>query len=590
MKKTYLLILLLSALGLSSTHAQTWQSKVNSELLQKAQRGEKIDFMVVMNTDADVSGADALATKEEKGEYVYQRLKTHAQFSQSRVIKLLLEYKATYKSFWIVNALYVVGDVQLIQTIAQLEEVGQIQNNPKSKLNIQDIVPANTGQKTIPDVTWGIKNARVDSVWRVYNIKGQNVVIGGADTGYEWDHINLKKQYRGWNGTTANHNYNWHDAILPPTDTSRRNPCGFKTSQPCDDFGHGSHTMGTMAGQDTTAAFLSGLAPLSKWIGARNMDNGDGTLARYIDCFQWFIAPTNLADSFPQTAKAPHVINNSWYCSTAEGCNSSNFYLMDRAMNNTRSAGIVVVISVGNEGSQGCSSAKGPPGFFAKSFSVGAISANDTIANYSSRGPVIIDSSGRIKPDIVGPGTNVFSCVRGGGYANYSGTSMSGPHVTGVVALMISANSRLSGQVDTIEKIIKETARKRKAETICSQTADAIPNNSYGFGIIDAFSAVKRAIAWRPSNSTQEIVQTAKVYPNPANQVLFIDLVNGGGSCYFALYNVQGQEVAKQEWLNISNRLASPLQISMSNLPNGMYVYSIKTENGITTGKLVVNH
>ena len=50
---------------------------------------------------------------------------------------------------------------------------------------------------------------------------GQGAVIAGQDTGYEWDHPALKNHYRGWDGASADHNYNWHDAIHYGSD-----PCG----------------------------------------------------------------------------------------------------------------------------------------------------------------------------------------------------------------------------------------------------------------------------------------------------------------------------------------------------------------------------
>ena len=66
---------------------------------------------------------------------------------------------------------------------------------------------------------------------------GQGAVVGGADTGYLWDHNALKPHYRGWNGVTADHNYNWHDSIHAGSSTG--NPCGYDAAVPCghDDAG-----------------------------------------------------------------------------------------------------------------------------------------------------------------------------------------------------------------------------------------------------------------------------------------------------------------------------------------------------------------
>src|SRR5206468_10728214 len=119
---------------------------------------------------------------------------------------------------------------------------------------------------------------------------GRGVVIAGEDTGYQWNHPALKIQYRGWNGTTADHDHNWHDAIHD----SVGNPCGNNAQAPCDDVGHGTHTIGTMVGDDGAGDQI-GVAPGARWIGCRNMDQGNGTPARYIECMQWMLAPTDLA-------------------------------------------------------------------------------------------------------------------------------------------------------------------------------------------------------------------------------------------------------------------------------------------------------
>jgi len=72
------------------------------------------------------------------------------------------------------------------------------------------------------------------------------------------------------------------------------------------------------------------------------------------------------------------------------------------------------------------------------SFTVGATDNNDNIVSFSSRGPVSIDGSNRLKPDISAPGLNIYSTVPGGGFSTASGTSMAGPHVAGVAALLLS--------------------------------------------------------------------------------------------------------------------------------------------------------
>ena len=94
-------------------------------------------------------------------------------------------------------------------------------------------------------VETGVNYIHAPQVW-AQGFTGQGIVVGGADTGYRWTHNALKNHYRGWNGTTADHNYNWHDSIHDSTG----NPCGNDATAPCDDQGHGTHTMGTAVGDD----------------------------------------------------------------------------------------------------------------------------------------------------------------------------------------------------------------------------------------------------------------------------------------------------------------------------------------------------
>jgi subtilisin family serine protease len=133
------------------------------------------------------------------------------------------------------------------------------------------------------------------------------------------------------------------------------------------------------------------------------------------------------------------------------------------------------------------------------------------------------DGSGRTKPDIVAPGVGVLSAFPGGTYEVSSGTSMAGPHVAGVVALMWSANPRLIGDIDATEAILVGTAwpftgslettlldmvpgaegrpdaaRDRAAMNasgiVCGRGLEAMPNDYAGYGYVDAYAAVRKAL------------------------------------------------------------------------------------------------
>ncbi|MGD1992194.1 MAG: S8 family serine peptidase, partial [Anaerolineae bacterium] len=262
--------------------------------------------------------------------------------------------------------------------------------------------------------------------------------------------------------------------------------------EPCDDHGHGTHTMGTMVGDDGGDNQI-GVAPGAEWIGCRNMDRGYGTPASYIECFEFFLAPypiggDPLTDGRPDLA--PDVVNNSWGCPPSEGCDPDTLRATVEAV---RAAGILVVTSAGNSGPI-CGSVDDPPAIYEAALSVGATYASDAITSFSSRGPVTVDGSNRRKPDISAPGSGIRSSVPGGGYASMSGTSMAAPHVSGVAALLWSFAPHLLGDVAGTEILMERTARPRFTTQGCGGDGPSdVPNHVYGWGVVDALAAVEEA-------------------------------------------------------------------------------------------------
>jgi subtilisin family serine protease len=189
-------------------------------------------------------------------------------------------------------------------------------------------------------------------------------------------------------------------------------------------------------------------------------------------------------------ARGAHVINNSWGCPHIEGCDPGAFLHAIQAL---RAAGVFVVASAGNDG-PACNTLNTPPPIYAEAFAVGAVDRSGNLAFFSSIGPVTADGSNRVKPDILAPGVEVLSALPGSSYGSYSGTSMAGPHVVGVVALMWSANPDLIGDIDRTEEIIIQTAQPYTGKIPNCPGANETPSTAYGYGVINAYEAVKMII------------------------------------------------------------------------------------------------
>jgi len=502
----------------SSAQLQSWEDKVDPTVLSAATLGQA-EFLIYMNSQADLSGAGALPTKETKGQFVYEQLTSTAQSTQPGVLYTLGSFGAPHQSYWVTNAVWARGNLAVIQAVAVRPEVAFIYPSGGGKLSLppveQPLSSTNSTSSLLtadPSPEGNLINVNADDVW-AKGITGQGAVVAGADTGVAWQHAAIKRQYRGWNPTTqtANHSYNWHDSIHAPNTV-----CNGDTTEPCDDHDHGTHTVGTMVGDDGGSNTI-GMAPEAKWIACRNMTEGAGAVPTYMECMQWFIAPTDTAGQNPDPTKAPHVINNSWGC--YEGCPAPALQDTLRA---SRAAGIFYAVSAGNDGSSPlgvinsgqviCNTINTPLARYPEAFTVGSTDhRTDSISYFSSRGSVLGDPNsptGLMKPNISAPGSGIRSSVKNGSYASFSGTSMAGPHVAGLVALLVSANPRLSGLVNRLEDIIEQTAvRKTTSEGCGFDSTTAVPNNTYGWGRIDALAAILEAL---PTNAVNDTAVTTE--------------------------------------------------------------------------------
>ena len=445
--------------------------------------GETASFLLVLRAQADLSGADAIASAPERRRFVFEALRSTAETAQGDLRSLLARAGVRFRPFFLVNMIEVESDRALAEQLSRRADVVLVAANRPARFSRPEAQHPDPRLLEASAVEASLDLVRAPLLWS-QGFTGQGVVVGIADTGVEWTHPALKGRYRGFDGVNADHAYNWRDAIHAPITAG--NPCGADSSFPCDDLGHGTHVAGTAVGTDGGENQI-GMAPGAKWIGCRNMDRNNGTPARYAECFEFFLAPTDLTGANPRPEIGADVINNSWGCPPSEGCTDPD--VLRAVIENTRAAGIFVAVSAGNGGS-GCSTIAVVPEFYEASFSVGATTLADTIASFSSRGPVTVDGSNRMKPDVVAPGVSIRSSVPTGAYSRLSGTSMASPHVAGAVALLWSAVPSLAGRVPETEELLRSTAVRLFSDQVCGGVSgSAIPNPVFGWGRIDVAAA-----------------------------------------------------------------------------------------------------
>jgi subtilisin family serine protease len=290
--------------------------------------------------------------------------------------------------------------VAALQQSAQVKEVVEA-----PELSLIRPVAARAARLTAAP-TWGIKRLDVPKLWS-QGIKGQGVIVGHLDTGIDGGHPALK------------------DAIhaFAEFDLAGEQVPGAK---PWDSGDHGTHTAGTIVGRpDPKGAF--GVAPEAKVASAMVIEGGQ-VIDRILAGMDWVIGEgarvLSLSLGLPGFTPAFQTVIDA-----------------------LRSAGVLPVVAVGNEGAMTSRS----PGNYANVLSVGAMNSDSAVADFSGSQKFNRPDDALV-PDLVGPGVGVLSCVPNKKYAKMDGTSMATPHIAGLAALLLSAVPGAS--VDELEQAI----------------------------------------------------------------------------------------------------------------------------------------
>jgi serine protease AprX len=269
---------------------------------------------------------------------------------------------------------------------------------------------------------------------------------------------------------------------------------------PYDDYGHGTHVAGIIAGNGGSSASgaRAGIAQDAHLVSLKVLDgDGQGVISNVIAALDWAVAH--------KAAYNIRVINLSVGAAVTESYKTDPLAL---AAKRAVDAGIVVVAAAGNLGANEFGEPMyggiTAPGNAPWVLTVGAYStqgtvtrADDVMASYSSRGPTAIDF--QAKPDLVAPGTGVVSLAEPTShlYSSYpaylvdgalplaskpylclSGTSMAAPVVSGTIALMLQANPNLTPNL--VKAVLQYT----------SQTYPGYDTLTQGAGFINSKGAV----------------------------------------------------------------------------------------------------
>ncbi len=478
-------------------------AEIDPALLIELEQEGTAAFFVQMSAKADLSAADKITDWSERGWFVYNALLETARTSQAKVIEYAEKNGIEYRSFYTNNSVYFPnGTGQMVQDLAAFDGVQQLKLEGYAYITPEAPLATTYGPEysapaspdaygynlttLAPAASGGLYGMQAVQVWQDYGVKGSGIVVANIDTGANYLHEALIRQYRGTiSPGTYDHNYNWY---MPTSG------CGDGTYA-CDNNGHGSGTMGIMVGETADLVEQIGIAPEATWIACKGCETTGCSDAALTGCADWMVAPCpiGVAPGGPgcNADMRPHIVNNSW------GGGGGDTWYQDY-VDAWVAAGIFPAFSAGN--TVGCQTL-GSPGDNPPSFGTAAHSSagENTYAGGPSSfylTPSCDPDLHQIDPHISSPTFGRTSNMTPGTYYNLSGTSGASPHTAGAVALIWSANPGYIGDIPGTFTVLEQTANHDYfSETGCGKPACAgtniWPNYDYGWGFLDALAAVE---------------------------------------------------------------------------------------------------
>ncbi|MBP7040756.1 MAG: S8 family serine peptidase, partial [Anaerolineaceae bacterium] len=437
--------------------------KVETAVLDALSAKGSADYVVEMAEHADLSAAYEITDWDARGWFVYNTLRETAARTQAPVIAILEKSGAKYQSFFAGNEIAVTGsDMTVLSQIASLDAVSHIRYPRTASIEPIPVLTRNLFDFSIDALDWGLNDTKAPAFWSTFGVQGDGIVVANIDTGVQWNHPALDQAFKC--GSNPSDPACWAD------------PSSICGGSACDNNGHGTHTMGTMVGDDDpTLTYQVGMAPNAKWIACKGCETNSCSDTALNACADWILAPGG------SPSNRPNIVNNSW-----GGGGGDTWYLTK--VQSWRAAGIFPVFSSGNPGST-CG-AIGSPSDYQESFATANHQSDRVINSSSGRGPSTYGHEPYTKPNISAPGTNICSAVPTNSWScSYTGTSMAAPHSAGAVALLWSCNPGLVGQIDQTFQLLQNSADAPNDAGACGAPPDGQGNYTYGYGYLNVLAA-----------------------------------------------------------------------------------------------------
>ncbi|MCK4395329.1 S8 family peptidase [candidate division WOR-3 bacterium] len=572
---------------------RNYPEKIDKELKEKMEGASSDEFLPVIIECDKLVDTDFLYNqvkgmgKADRRAFTINTLQNFTSSYQENIMKYLENMEDVGKverlsQLWLTNSIGMKASKEVIEEVSKHPRVALIWLDDKH-LKPLIVRGESTEINNTPDsraIVWNVSKINAHLVWPL-GYTGQNIIVGHFDTGVNYNHVDLADHL--WDGGTSYPNHGW--------DFDNND------NDPMDDNGHGTHTSGTIAG-DGTAGTQTGVAPDAQIMILKALGG--------LSIFQ-------NAVNFALTQGADVLTMSAGYDSANAGSNWDYLSTQDRyVLNNCLNAGVVFSTSAGNGNNMGghyaipydiSIPANAPAPWYGSAghsscMAVGATNSNNSIASFSSRGATQWFFSpwyeysyppGLIKPDVCAPGgspgiTSLRYNTNNGYVGGWQGTSMSCPHLTGTIALMLSKDPSLTPE--ELDSILEAT---------CLDLGSTGKDNYYGAGLINALDAVNAVagVEEEPDIKTVPVACSIGCYPNPSRNVTTVRFtLPRKGEISIDVYDVSGKRVSTvtrgKFQSGIHNIVWQRKNEKGVRVPQGIYFILLKSEGMETQGKLIL--